>query len=97
MASDHVIVANPKMVQFKWNKQMGHLRFVLRELFLSQHFWAVCCPSCIDNKTFLAPSTMYGGAVSTNNQYYYQGWDPKLYCRQRPQGKHHKNILTLKI
>lgn len=40
---------------------------------------------------------MYGGAVSSNNQHYYQGWDPKLYCRQRPQGKHHKNILILKF
>jgi len=35
-----------------------------------------------------APSTMYGGAVSSNNQHYYQGWDPKLYCRQRPQECH---------
>jgi hypothetical protein len=30
------------------------------------------------------PKSRYGHDVGKYNQAYYQGWDPKLYCRQRP-------------
>ena len=63
------------------------------DILVSLTFLYLQTLDCTHLILYLAPSTMYGGAVSSNNQHYYQGWDPKLYCRQRPQGKHHKNIL----